>query len=550
MTLDRILKGLKSNFARFVRADRGNVSMMLAFTLPVLLTTIGAAVDYSRSVSARSSMQAALDATALMISKEAANLTASEITTKAQSYFNAIFNHPEIGTVTFNATYTGNSGSGATIALTASSSLQTEFMKLAGIASMPLNVATTTKWGNMRYRVALALDNTGSMADADKINQLKLATTQLINDFYSMATSNEDIYISIVPFSKDVNLGNSLYNATWLDWTKWEAEPDVMSSWIASHLTTWEQTGPGSTCPFSNSTHGFRCAPNPTSTSTTSNVPSSGTYKGYVCPGTDNGNLSVLRAGNQYNGCYDSVASTRNIATGSGASCGSAVNCSCSGSGASRVCKQSYYQHNWIKNDRSTWNGCVTDRTQNYDIGNATPTSAVLDSMVPTEQYSYCPVSVLGMTSVKESKQTLIDKVNTMAPNGNTNQAIGMAWAWLTHATTGPFPAPPKNANYSYQDVIVLLTDGLNTQNRWTTTQTDIDTRESSLCAAAKGPTGGIKIFAVQVATSGDAQSTMLKNCTSEPSNPNYFSYITQASQMTVKFQNIFKELAKLRVAS
>jgi hypothetical protein len=40
------------------------------------------------------------------------------------------------------------------------------------------------------------------------------------------------------------------------------------------------------------------------------------------------------------------------------------------------------------------------------------------------------------------------------------------------------------------------------------------------------------------------------KNCTTDPGNPNYFSYITQADQMTVKFQNIFKELARLRVAS
>jgi hypothetical protein len=34
-----------------------------------------------------------------------------------------------------------------------------------------------------------------------------------------------------------------------------------------------------------------------------------------------------------------------------------------------------------------------------------------------------------------------------------------------------------------------------------------------------------------------------------DPSNPNYFSYITRASQMTVQFEKIFKELAKLRVA-
>ena len=188
------------------------------------------------------------------------------------------------------------------------------------------------------------------------------------------------------------------------------------------------------------------------------------------------------------------------------------------------------------------------DRDQDYDVGNTNPSSAVTASMAPAEQYSSCPVSMLGMTSVKQSKQTLINKVNAMSPDGNTNQAIGMAWAWLTHSTTGPFTAPAKDVNYSYMDVIILLTDGMNTQNRWTTSQTDIDTRQSSLCANINGT--GMKVFAVQVATDGDATSTMLKNCTSDPTNPNYFSYITQASQMTVKFQNIFKELAKLRVAS
>jgi hypothetical protein len=39
------------------------------------------------------------------------------------------------------------------------------------------------------------------------------------------------------------------------------------------------------------------------------------------------------------------------------------------------------------------------------------------------------------------------------------------------------------------------------------------------------------------------------KNCTTEPNNQNYYSYVTAASQMTVKFDAIFKELAKLRVA-
>src|SRR5688572_25016755 len=111
-----------------------------------------------------------------------------------------------------------------------------------------------------------------------------------------MAGSNDDVYISIVPFAKGVNVGASKYNANWLRWDKlagetvidtaWEAEPPVMSSWLANstNLTVWEQTGPGSVCPLTSLTHGFRCATSPTGNTTTLTVPSSGSYSGFICP--------------------------------------------------------------------------------------------------------------------------------------------------------------------------------------------------------------------------------------------------------------------------
>jgi Flp pilus assembly protein TadG len=571
MTLCGIVNRLKMPVARFVRGERGNVAMMFAIMLPVLLTAGGAAIDYSRAANARAAMQAAADATALMISREAAGMTESDITTKAQAYFNALYNHPEVGIENFTAAYTANSGNGASIVVTAGGTMQTDFMKIAGQPTMELNVASTTKWGNRRYRVALALDNTGSMAWDDKIGQLKIATKKLIEDFYAMAGSNDDIYISIVPFAKGVNVGASNYAANWIRWDKlpeeatvidtaWEAEPPVMSNWLqnSSNMTKWEQTGPGDYCPFSNSDHGFRCAPHPTSTSTVTRVPDSGTYSGYICPSIDTGNKVSYRNGIEYNGCYTSTLSTRTISDGSGASCGTAVNCSCSGSGSSKVCTQKYYLHEWRKVGtaaapaRTTWKGCVADRDKDFDVSN-TPPSSVRATMAHAEQYRHCGEAMMGMTSVKLSKQALIDKVDAMYPNGSTNQGVGLAWAWLTHAKEGPFKAPDKDPNYSYTDVIILLTDGLNTQSRYagngSNHSTAIDDRQALMCENIKKD-AGMKIFAVQVATDGDPQSSMLKNCTSDPNNPNYFSYITQASQMTVKFQNIFKELAKLRVAA
>ena len=196
-----------------------------------------------------------------------------------------------------------------------------------------------------------------------------------------------------------------------------------------------------------------------------------------------------------------------------------------------------------------------------YDTTNDHVSNTPAGVMAPAHQYVDCPVPMIGMTPVKSQKQTLLDKIDDMIPVGTTNQSIGMFWAWQTLKMAGPYASPSKSSSYTYMDVIILLTDGLNTENRYASGCTywsgfllgcdpspAVDARQALLCGNMK--TAGIKIFAIQVATDGDPVSTVTKNCTSEPTNSNYFSHITQASQMTVKFQNIFKELARLRVAA
>ena len=55
----------------FAGNSDGGAAPMLALAALPLFGFVGAAVDYSRAASARTAMQAALDATALMLSKEA-----------------------------------------------------------------------------------------------------------------------------------------------------------------------------------------------------------------------------------------------------------------------------------------------------------------------------------------------------------------------------------------------------------------------------------------------------------------------------------------------
>src|SRR5882757_1270963 len=98
---------------RFVGADEGNIAVIFAIALVPLLGFVGAAVDYTRANAARSSMQAALDSTALMLSKDLSQglITTSQITTKAQAYFTALYTNTDAQSVSVSASYTASNGS-------------------------------------------------------------------------------------------------------------------------------------------------------------------------------------------------------------------------------------------------------------------------------------------------------------------------------------------------------------------------------------------------------------------------------------------------------
>jgi len=455
-----IVSHIRATARRFVGADQGNIAVIFAIALLPVVSFVGAAIDYSRVNSARSSMQAALDSTALMLSKDLSQglITATQINAKGQAYFAALYTNTDAQSVSVSATYTANSAMGSTIQVTGSGAVTTDFMKVAGFPTLNFNTSSTTAWGNVRMRVAMALDNTGSMADDGKIAALRTAATNLVNQLSALAANNGDVYISIVPFAKDVNVGSSNYNASWIDWTDWEA---------------------------ANGTN--------------------------VCNHTSHG-----------------------ICTG----------------------------YTWTPANHNTWTGCVTDRTQPYDTQNTVPASANVATLFPADEYyengeTYCkpgntpPLQQIVPLSYDWS--ALKSTISAMQPTGGTNQPIGLAWAWQTLQLTTPMNAPAEDSTYTYAHAIILLSDGLNTEDRWpaygngnTQYGGQIDARQRILCDNIKAQ--GITIYTVQVNTStpADPTSSVLQYCASGAQN---FFLVTAASQTVTVFNTIGTSLSRLRVA-
>jgi hypothetical protein len=400
----------------------------------------------------------------LMLSKDLSSgtITTSQIAAKAQAYFTALYTNPDAQSVTISATYTASNGNlGSTIQVSGSGSIPTDFMKVAGFPNINFNTSSTTAWGNVKMRVAMALDNTGSMADNGKIQALRTAVAGsggLLDQLSALAKNPGDVYVSIVPFAKDVNVGSSNYNQSWIDWTDWDA---------------------------ANGTN--------------------------VCNHTSHGTCT---------------------------------------------------SYTWTPANHNTWTGCVTDRTQNYDTTNTAPATATVATLFPAEEYNengelYCkpgnnpPLQQIVPLSYDWS--SLKSTINAMQPTGGTDQPIGLAWAWQSLAQAAPLNAPAEDPNYTYSHAIIILSDGLNTEDRWpaygngsTQFGGQIDARQKILCDNIKAQ--GITIYTIQVDTSSppDPTSPVLSYCASGPQN---FFLLYSASQVVTAFNTIGTSLSQLRVA-
>ena len=133
----------------------------------------------------------------------------------------------------------------------------------------------------------------------------------------------------------------------------------------------------------------------------------------------------------------------------------------------------------------------------------------------------------------------LHSKVDAMTPTGNTNVTIGMAWAWQTLSPVAPMNAPEPELDLD--KVIVLLTDGQNTQNRFTSSTSSIDSRTEKVCTNAKA--ANIKVYTVRVI---DGNASLLRGCATKPEM--YYD-VDEAAQLNSVFASIAQNLANLRIS-
>jgi hypothetical protein len=413
-------------------------------------------------------MQSALDSTVLMVARDLSQglITTDQVNAKSQSYFNALYSYNGVQNVSVTGTYTPVTGSAtATIQVTGSGAIRSDFMQLAGYPTLGFNANSTTTWGSSLLRVALVLDNTGSMQSYNKIGALQTAAKNLITQLSGLAQNNGDVLMSLIPFNIDVNVGTSNSAASWIRWDLWDRKS------------------------------------------------------------TDN-------SGNTY--CSDNNNHIYNPTMAQ-----------CKGHG-----------YNWTHTpgtNTSSWGGCVADRDQNYDTTADAPSGTA--TYWPADQYSSCPVVAIKPLSYDWAGMK--SAIDLMTAQGSTNQTIGLQWGWLSLMQQSPLNAPAESStSNTYQHIIILFTDGLNTMDRYygdgSSTSTGVDNRMKLMCDNIKAVidtrTGKsmYTIYTVQIDTDGAGQSPVLPYCASGPGN---FYMLTSPSQISEAFAEIGTSISKLRLA-
>jgi Flp pilus assembly protein TadG len=150
-------------FARFLKDRKAGIAPILALGLVPLLGAVGTSVDYSRANSARTAMQAAIDAAAVVLLKKTEGLSSDQLNDKGKSYFNANFARPEVQNIAVTAALSPVSG-GSTLTMSATGSISTTFARVLGFSTLNISAGAAVTLLSDGLGCVLSLNRTASGA--------------------------------------------------------------------------------------------------------------------------------------------------------------------------------------------------------------------------------------------------------------------------------------------------------------------------------------------------------------------------------------------------
>ena len=206
-----------------------------------------------------------------------------------------------------------------------------------------------------------------------------------------------------------------------------------------------------------------------------------------------------------------------------------------------RLDASTYKNSTWLNmttSERSSWKGCLYDRQNPYDVDDTTPTSSNSKTLFdpdPDTAYSSSKCSMAKVHELSSDFSSLRSRVSTMAASGNTNITLGVIWGMHLLSSTTPFTQGVPWSEVETTKVMIVLTNGDNTESRQYSSTSAIDNRTRKACDAVKAK--DILVYTVRVV---DGNASLLTNCATETS---MYTDIQKASDLTVTFEKLAADI-------
>ncbi|MEN3792322.1 TadE/TadG family type IV pilus assembly protein [Fulvimarina sp. MAC3] len=528
----------------------GNFGITAALLATPLILAAGGVIDYAGGLRAKNSAQNAADTAVLAGTRQAGDLASKKA--KAKAHFESnISDNLDVVSHAFNDL--GNGSYEYVVQL----QHKPHFLPLIGINQIDMNVRSQALDAKTNLDIVFVLDASGSMGTSDgattRMAELKKAVKLFLGSFQTGST----VQAALVPFDTQVRVDNATMvsnTATANTSNPYGATTDCSTIADPIDRKSCEDNKPVyyADCTKLSTAHrvddafdremcgrkvaGFRFD------STGAYAESSFDSYQYIAT-TSGGRHRIVR--NEGDKC----TTVHNTST---AECVGFVYKKTEGyiydqpapaptgpaPSTSKTNTDTTATNNLLVQGSETWSGCVIDRSQSYDVSSAPPVSSQ-----PLTQYprSHCAQSsLLAVKPLTNNLSGLSTYVDGMKPNGNTNLTIGVQWGM--EAMTPSFPLTGARTDPSTRKIMILLTDGENTQNRWWgwDRRADIDGRARLACDNAKAMS--MEIYAVRLIGGNE---TLLKHCAEDAQH--YYG-VNTASELSDVFESIAIDLRRIRL--
>lgn len=211
---------MRSMLASFLHARRGAVAVTYALAALPLLTAVGLAIDYRNIVVARVELQEALDSAILTAARSyslaSPAITESQREANARSAGEAIFEENLRGARALaegqDIAFTFDPDTTIVTAQVNARALVL-FAKLLGLDKVNVSAQAAAQGADQRrVEVVLALDNTGSMRNNNRMTLMRAAAQSFV-DFLFDNGLQDRIYVGVIPWTHSVNISQVIPQA-------------------------------------------------------------------------------------------------------------------------------------------------------------------------------------------------------------------------------------------------------------------------------------------------------------------------------------------------